>query len=339
MLYSIAPKDTLGYALKGVALTSYLDRSSATVGAVADAVAASGIFGMPVQPDEQALKFYLGNQAMAHLSKKFDILEPLPQEVMGLVKAHSHESARIAIRLFWYVFIICAREARHNKSSVDGKLDAVFSYVTGHYPEADKATVQSMFYFSKTFPDSHEALTHLQSSTCANFQIGPFVATLAGVYRKCSWSSAFGGPKWAHIAECLLKFIKGEWSAEIFADTAFTLAHNTAPIFNKGMLYNHPTPSFIEILDVQRAGMVPLWLDQDPTGKHFVALVGDMYTLTKKLVPDMFEGYLDWHTVESLGSVHKYAHKDTYGVKPGAKTILIDTTLTVEVEEIERMAA
>ena len=58
------------------------------------------------------------------------------------------------------------------------------------------------------------------------------------------------------MTDCLVRFVSGEFSAEMMLDTVWTLAHNGGPIFNKGQFYAC-TANALRILDVQRSGQIP----------------------------------------------------------------------------------
>lgn len=337
MKFALAPKDTLARWTKGTALSGYTDKSNAKLYPVAMTIQNSGMFGTQASPDMQAVDFYLLNQAMSVLAAKRDPLEPLPEGELFLAKEYAENASKIVVRLFWYVLLICTREARHNNSDVSGKLMPVHASVREKYPDISIDEVKEMFAFTKTFPDTNAALQKMTDKVTMGFRIGPFAKMLSALYYNCSWGAMFGGKKWGVIADALFSYVSGEWSAEMFADTAFTLAHNTAPIFNKGMLYAHPSGNFIELLDVQRAGMIPQWLLNDKNGLGFY----NTPTVQKvhEVLPDMFTGHVDWGQVEALGAVHKYSSKPGYQKpqKPDDKYIVIDAKTSVKVVPHKRL--
>lgn len=304
MLYSAAPADTAAYWLKGRMLSANFDRGQHRLFDAVRAISESGQFGMTRSPDEHAVTFYLLNHVATAIAQSRDLMEPLPQVEMDVLRSYAETGSDIARRLFWYVLLITTREARHNNSSVSGKLNVVAKAVQEAYPDITKEQIEEMFEFTKSAPDTSQIVAHMMVPKTMNFPLGPFCKLLSVLYYKCSWGSAYGGPKWGNIADALHAFVSGEWSAEIFADTAFTLAHNTAPIFNKGMLYSSPGMHFIQILDVQRAGMVPQWVEQYGGS----AYQGVMYNMCKTARPELFEGEVDWAKVQSLGAVGFYGN-------------------------------
>ena len=100
----------------------------------------------------------------------------------------------------------------------------------------------------------------------------------------------------------------GKTSMEMMLDTAFTLAHNNGPIFNKGMMYSHYNASNLyRILDVQRSGQIPEMILYDKLGTQYnLEPVKALIKLVQEKVPQAFGTYVDWIKVEALGALHKY---------------------------------
>lgn len=304
MLFSPAPRNTLAYWLKGRALGAHLDRRYHTVVSSAKACNATGWMGSTPNPIKEAVQFYLLNHATAEISAKFEAMEPLPEPELKLVSHYVETGSAIAMRLYFYILLITAREARHNKSgSMSAKVQSKF---LEDYPLLNEGQAGVIYSFLKGFPDSSGSALSTLHAINPTIQLGPFVKMMQLVYYNCSWSSSYGGPKWGNIADCLYRFVTGEWTAEMLADTAYTLAHNCAPIFNKGMLYSTPnTAELVRVLDVQRAGMIP----------QFVASEGSNYLDAKdaKIVnaalPGFISGTVDWQKVQDLGAVGHYVQK------------------------------
>ncbi len=65
-----------------------------------------------------------------------------------------------------------------------------------------------------------------------------FLQLCKEVFQKGEWSSSYGGPSWAAIAEAAEKYLTGAYPASVFADHAFDLEHNNGSVFGKNdMLY------------------------------------------------------------------------------------------------------
>jgi len=120
--------------------------------------------------------------------------------------------------------------------------------------------------------------------------------------------SSYGGKPWGHIADTLKKLVLGETSPEMFTDTAWTLAHNNGPMFNKGMLYKQYTQSLYKILDVQRSGQIPQ-LVREGGVDGITSVVKNVYENCAKVFPEEFSGHVDWFKVEALGALHHYPNE------------------------------
>lgn len=334
MLYSSAPRDTVAYWTKGTPLAAHLDRSGRKAIEAAKAIGKTGWFGTTLSPDQSAARFYLLNHAAAHIAARRDPLEPLPPGEVAVLETYAKSGAEIAMRLFSYVFLITAREARHNHTGWEAGKQKVCIAMQETYPDLDFNQVQQMYAFLKGFPDSSTSALTMMLNVPPHFNLGPLCKLMSVVYYKCSWGSAYGGPKWGNIADALYAFVSGEWSAEMFADTAFTLAHNTAPIFNKGMLYAMPSGKFITLLDVQRAGMVPVYLKTELTN-----LVPADVALVHQHLPELFEGEVDWGEVQKLGAVGYYGDKVKAKPPKGCQNKKIKVDHNHEVWVLEARAA
>jgi hypothetical protein len=343
VLFSPAPKDTIAYWLKGHALGAHLDRRAHKAVDAAQALQKLSWFGTMHAPDQEAVSFYLLNHVVAEISAKYDPMEPLPSADLQLVQRYVTRGSEIAARLFYYVFLITAREARHNQSSYEAS--KIVPAMKEDYPDMPDSLISSMFSFLKGFNDSSSGALAQMLQVNSQWELGPLCKLMSVVYYKCKWGSAFGGKKWGNIADCLYRLVTSEWSAEMFADTAFTLAHNTAPIFNKGMLYNSPGAGFIKLLDCQRAGVIPQYLAENPS----MTGIADDVQYVKLLKPNLISGKVDWQMVKNLGAVGDHVPKAKktaapYGgsSKPKDATgavIQVDVNHTLYVLKHEREAA
>ena len=68
-------------------------------------------------------------------------------------------------------------------------------------------------------------------------------ADLVAQGRECfmgkSWGGAYGGPRWAKIADLLFQHLDGKYTPSFFIDLALALQHNTGSVFNKVSDYWH----------------------------------------------------------------------------------------------------
>jgi hypothetical protein len=248
-----------------------------------------------VHPEQEAFKFYYANHVFSMITSKYGPHEPLPLEVAELARAYVKLSSDLAVRLAYYCLLIIVREARHMHSNPTAI--AIIKDKWG----------ASVANFLKSIRNSSEdaAVNKLRNSP-PNTTLGQLVSGITDAFNYPGiWTGGYGGKAWGKVSETLRSMIYGETTPEMFADTAYTLAHNGGPIFNKGMLYNHQdNGKLFKTLDVQRAGMVPqLWNDvptMRPSGPQFTEFV----TRSKALFSEATSGYVDWFKVMALGALH-----------------------------------
>jgi hypothetical protein len=261
-------------------------------------------------PEIDALRFYQLNHALALIQQKFHPLEPLPKEYQDLVTEFFEQTSIAVRRAIFYLIIICTRETRHlhAKSAWTPKLSKKYGAKVAEYvcslPDDPKT---AMGMFKKNPPDA---------------AIGPYVEAIYEVFNSGSWSTNYGGKKWAAVTDCLRSFVTGNYSMVMLLDTMWTLSHNTGPIFNKGDLYSHHLGGnyLVKILDVQRAGMIPTFIadkGEDHTLNTLLAKTPDLLD-TNKRIHELFDlpRIMDWAKVNELGSVQQY---DAEGYANGHK--------------------
>lgn len=252
-----------------------------------------------VSPDEEAILFYLRNHAMALVQKRVGRYGRMPEGLEKVADEYYRHASNQVRRLYYYCILIITRESRHvhhngtwvNLSSeIDPK---IYSFVNGLSGSGSDSAASKV----KTSPPQ--------------VTIGQYVEGLSKVFHKGSFSGGYGGHKWGAIADCLLSYVTGTYSPEMFIDTAFTLCHNNGPIFNKGMLYENYSSSFTRILDIQRAGMIPNWLwglDHGGSGLSYnpTSTVKGVYKEYQSILGGEFAGHVDWVQVQKHG-VHNYS--------------------------------
>lgn len=259
---------------------------------------ASDSFGSNVvHPETEALRFYLLQHAMAEIRTAHGPDEVLPPATLEVVEAYHRESNALAVRMFYYLVLICTREARHVQGG------------SSWYAQVDKQYGSEIASFLRSLPSSSSGAANKLMSDAPDVPLGRFVDALTYTFQHGSWGSQFGGSAWADISEALGHFVDGTFSAEMLLDRAFNLAHNTAPIFNKGMLFQHQAGHGSElrvILDVQASGFIPQFIAEY---RHKLATrwakngVRDLLKLCAKVTP-AFDGIVDWFQVEAMGKGH-----------------------------------
>lgn len=296
------PKDTLSYHSSRV-LCAQRDMSDVPCHKVALAVSLyTDTHGNSdvghCRPEEQALWFYGMNHAVSLIASRFAPLEPLPEWELGVVETYHREMAPRAVRAFYYLLLVCIREARHNQSiKQDG-------------PEMAEKFGNPVWDFFASIKGGESTIHQKFLTKPPQAPIGKLTEALVWQFYNSQWNGGYGGPAWGSIADCLHRFVTGEFSAEMMLDTIWTLAHNNGPVFNKGILYAMYTGTIYRVLDVQRGGQIPQAILSDAQIQQFTPY--DLAKVMKQVqerFPEEIGEYVDWYVVEALGAVHQY-HED-----------------------------
>lgn len=281
-----------------------------------------------VKVESSALQFYLLNQAFGALTMTVDPKTDLTEDQEKLAKMYLNTASESSARLFYYILLIVTREVRHLHTS------------ESLYKKLEKKYNSEVIAFQKHVKGlgSDAAVEKLKKGSVhlEHTDIGTYVSCITDMFNMGSFSGGYGGKPWGNIAETIRKMVFGETSIEIMNDTAWTLAHNNGPMFNKGMLYNNYTPIIYMILDVQRAGMLPQLVLEGKLGNHADSAVSKAFEAIKAVFPDMCTGYVDWFKVEALGSLRKYtAEKAAQKAKYGNSNVVDIITTKIWVNENE----
>lgn len=249
-----------------------------------------------VSPDQQAVEFYALNQCVAAIAKVYGKDSVLPLDVREVVEAYADELVQQSSRLFFYMLMITTRESRH--SGTGQKFtdkyrsefgDEALNFLSAIHGSGSSGAVQ---YFKDNPP---------------NMPLGKYSRALEYCFFNAQFGGGYGGKPWGNIAKTFADMVNGVTSLEIMVDTAYTLAHNNGPMFNKGMLYSMYSQNIIKTLDVQRSGqMVEHVLEGGLPSEYVSDRCRDLCYRMKKLLPDEFGDYVDWFKVENLGAVGDY---------------------------------
>jgi uncharacterized protein YodC (DUF2158 family) len=290
------PTDTLAYH-GARALCQHRDMSQVDCAHVAKAMNAymKADPEKTTVPEREALWFYGMNHGVALIASKFAPLEPLPEWELAFVKKYHERIAKKSIRAFYYLLWITIREARHNGSLKDEK----------KLGEMEKEFGPEFPAFLTNINGGEAGISSKFLAKPPKMTIGEFCKGLAWQFYKCKWAGGYGGKKWGVVTDCLVRFVTGEFSAEMMMDTVWTLAHNGGPIFNKGQFYGMYGDKLYRILDVQRSGQIPeaVLFDAAVTSKADSELVQQMLELRARF-PQAIGHYVDWYKVEALGALH-----------------------------------
>jgi hypothetical protein len=312
------PQDTLAYHASRV-LCAQRDMSDVPSATVAKAVAQYAMAHTATDhghhcPEQQALWFYGMNHGVALIAGQHAPLEPLKGWNLSFVERYHSELAPRAVRAFYYLLLICTREARHNQSIKSDHATMVAKF--------GKPVTDFFQSIKGGEPGIHQKL--LSNPPAAT--IGQFTGSLVWQFYHSSWNGGYGGKAWGSIADCLHRFVTGEFSPEMMLDTIWTLSHNNGPIFNKGLFYSmYNAPVILRILDVQRSGQVPQGVLHDAQiGKYAAPELKALMADVKARFPGEIGDHVDWEVVKALGGIGSYhqeitAQQQKYGMSPAAK--------------------
>ena len=246
-------------------------------------------------PDTDAIEFYCLNHLAAKIQEKFDPNEVLPEWAQEVMETYVRVLAEQSTRLYVYMLLIITREARH-----------MHQHVWQEY--TDLSPVYRNFH-TTTLGNGSIEVAKMVATKPPEMPIGEYVECVRRVFNEGKFSSSYGGKPWGNIAYTLERMVKGETSMLMLTDTAYTLAHNGGPMFNKGMTYHGQSSEFLKILDVQRGGQMP----EAVLSKEFkVKVPGYLYTMVKNFkekMPDAFGDSVDWDDIQKKGAKQKYTKK------------------------------
>lgn len=296
----VAPKDTLQYQLKGRPLSLHRDMFQTPTPVVAKALRQFMMQDKEgnTKPETDALAFYTLNHAVALLRNRFDWMEPLG-DLADVAALYNDLCASRAVRAFYYLLLITTRENRHLKNKTGLKASIVSTYG------------QAAYDFVQKCPDQAGAAVSMFTQSPPDCTIGDWVMTLRHCFYKGSWSGGYGGPKWGQVTDCLVEYVFGGFSAEMMLDTVWTLCHNGGPIFNKGMLYTTYSGELKRILDVQRSGQIPMYIEEGLAIPFMTDSIKTAHNVCKERLGADYvgAGKVDWLLVEKLGALGKYTKK------------------------------
>lgn len=201
----------------------------------------NGIHEDDMHPSMGAFVHYGG----VELADMLTITKPdLSQDqIKELAYLWNQSCGQVARQLLFYTWQIIFREMRHGSIMMTAKA----------------------FNGQNIDPDYVKCISQITSSSAGYMEavdgighrsVGPLVAAIERHYRHGGWVGSFGGVKWADIAKVIVRYFYGDMSAMLAADRAWTLVHNTGPIFNKGFYFKFHDGMLMNILNAQAKSSV-----------------------------------------------------------------------------------
>lgn len=256
-------------------------------------------------PEGEAFKFYFANHAFSVIASKFDQHEILPAGVAEVGRNYVKLGSDLVVRLAYYCLLITVREARHLHDALSLQQSLT-----------EKCGAEAAKFVKSICGHGEDGAVGKLRKNPPNTTLGQLVRAIERVFGEGGFSGGYGGEPWRVVADTLLKLVEGKITPEMFADTAFTLAHNNGPIFNKGMLYSGYDHFLYKLLDVQRSGQIPqLYEELGSHKKILTAETVDFITQARRVFPSDMTGNVDWFKVEALGALRRYPKEKEEQVK------------------------
>lgn len=273
-----------------------------------------------VNPDNEAIRFYSLNQAVALIEQQYGKTSVLPELPLQIVREYQKVLVAQVHRLLVYTMLVTTRESRHLHAMPENW----WSGMVGKY--------------GLNFKSFNEQVHGKNSSTAVDLfkehppqlGVGPYSRGLAALFNTGKFSSSYGGKPWGNIAHTMAECLNGSTSSEVFVDTAYTLAHNNGPMFNKGMLYTMYSAELAKILDIQRAGRVIEYILESKKGHEYAP----MFAKLKSLLPDKIADYVDYYDVEAKGALKMYPQEKNQQVsKHGEPASALENKKKLQAEQ------
>jgi len=207
-----------------------------------------------------------------------------PEKLAHLSSLWYQSCGVVCKQLIFYTWQIITKELRHGSSTMTNKAFAG----TNIDPEILAAV--------KAITSGGSYMKHVDN--IGHKPVGAYVDAVERHYRHGGWYGAFGGKKWADIALVIKQYIDGDTSAMLAADRAWTLVHNTGPIFNKGFYFKYHDSNLANTLNAQAKSSVfdlatTIYSDSDyqhPVLPIFVEFVSEAVAAIQTVNPDYKPG-------------------------------------------------
>lgn len=248
-----------------------------------------------VSPDQSAMEFYALNQAVTLIEQQFGRHTVLPQIARLVTLRYRDVLVEQTHRLTVYTLLVTTRESRHLYKMPEGW----WKNMNNQYSEKFQ-----QFNDSVHGEGSEGAVERFRMKP-PKMDVGRYTAGLTELFNTGKFGGSYGGKPWGNIAAAIASFMNGHTSAEMFVDTAYTLAHNNGPMFNKGMLYTMYSHELYKVLDIQRAGRVAEYMIESKPSLELTKLL----VALKTIMPDRFAPYVDYYEVEALGALKSYPNE------------------------------
>lgn len=273
---------------------------------------------------ETAVKFYMLNHAVSLLNQSFTPDAELPKAHHELYNTYHKEAGAIGARMFHdilYMLTVMASFTHPDAYHFEW-IETDFGPKTRAFAEAVAGNKTSNTWWTPEFSTNKEvlskAIAESDGVTLAQ-AVGALTYIVDVRQRELSY-----GPLWRDVGKMLLQFIHGIKSLESTIDTSFTYCHCNGSFFEKGHFFQAVGNSLFEVLDVQRAGLIPQFVNE---GKNTLARGADakrIHAMSAPLFPEVFKAPMKWSDVKQVSqkelvfpNKYKTAWNNAIGVNGG----------------------
>lgn len=272
--------------------------------------------GAQLNIGQTAVSFYLLNHAISLVNQSFAPDQELPPEHHALYTAYHKEAGAIGVRMFHDILYMLTTMASftHPDSYHFDWIETDFGPQTKAFAEAVAANKGNNTWWTPNFADNKAVLSKalMESEGVSLAQAVGALTYIVDVRQK---ELAYG-PLWRDVGKMLLQFIHGVKSLESTIDTSFTYCHCNGSFFEKGHFFQAVGNSLFEVLDVQRAGLIPQFVNEGKNPLANAALPKRLHSLVAPLYPEVFKGAMKWsdvHRVSQKELVFPNKYKQAFG--------------------------
>ena len=237
---------------------------------------------------EETVLYYLHSHAQHLIEGRRDPTEELPDEEAKVLEMGYRERSQIAMRMFYYLLKITGEEGQFGTA----RSDSLFEYVE------EQTSVKAAEWLRTLMTDRKPHIP-----TGSDIKLGDTVRACLMGFDYATWSSGYGGARWAAVSQTLDAVVHGRTTLELMVDNAFTLCHNNGTIFNKGHNYTQCGREYYPILDVQASGQIPNIIHQGRGILGITPRVKEVWAAYAELFPEEFKAPYDERKVKSMEGV------------------------------------
>lgn len=273
---------------------------------------------------ETAVNFYMLNHAVSLLNQSFTPDAELPKEHHELYNIYHKQAGAIGARMFHdilYMLTVMASFTHPDEYHFDW-IETDFNAQTRAFAQAVAGNKGNNTWWTPEFSQNKEVLTKAMAET-DGVTLAQAVGALTYIVDVRQRELSYG-PLWRDVGKMLLQFIHGVKSMESTIDTSFTYCHCNGSFFEKGHFFQAVGNSLFEVLDVQRAGLIPQFVNENKNGLARNPETRRVHALAASLFPEVFKAPMKWADVKTVSqkelvfpNKYKTAWNNAMGINGG----------------------